>query len=140
MTRKEKVVWYFNQLSVQSLHILPDFYAREVVFEDPINRLQGIDALTAYYAKVYREVVEIRFDFSDLVEEGDNLMASWVMVARLHSQGNRQPIRLAGISHLRFSQDRVIFHRDSYDLGSMVYERVPMLGLVIRWIKSKLAL
>ncbi|WHI49643.1 hypothetical protein P3339_14310 [Microbulbifer sp. MLAF003] len=38
---------------------------------------------------------------------------------------------------VRFS-DKVFYHEDFYDMGAMVYEQVPLLGSLIRKIKSRL--
>jgi hypothetical protein len=32
---------------------------------------------------------------------------------------------------------KVVAHRDSFDMGEMVYERVALLGPIIRWIRKK---
>jgi hypothetical protein len=49
-----------------------------------------------------------------------------------------QPVEVNGVSQIRFSGDRVIYHRDYFDLGEMLYENIPLLGVVIRNIKQRL--
>jgi hypothetical protein len=46
-------------------------------------------------------------------------------------------LTIQGMSHLKFSS-RVFYHEDSYDLGAMLYEHVPILGMVTRKIKHGL--
>ncbi len=43
------------------------------------------------------------------------------------------------MAQLGVSDDSIIYHKDYYDLGEMVYEHVPILGFVIKKIKGKLA-
>jgi hypothetical protein len=46
-------------------------------------------------------------------------------------------IHTVGMAHVRFdTRDRVIFHQDYRDTG-VIYERIPFMGAVIRWIKKK---
>ncbi|MCA9791397.1 MAG: nuclear transport factor 2 family protein [Candidatus Eremiobacteraeota bacterium] len=136
MSRKERVETFFNQLRLETLDSLGEFYASEVVFEDPITRLDGVQALTDYYRAMYKEVLEISFAFTSMVEEGDSLMAAWTMRLRTRKLAGQRPIVVEGISHLRFDGERVVYHRDAFDMGAMVYEHIPILGWLIRLVKS----
>jgi hypothetical protein len=51
--------------------------------------------------------------------------------------GNRL-ISVRGVSHLQIS-DKIDFHEDFYDMGAMLYEQLPLLGNVTRWLKLRLA-
>ena len=47
------------------------------------------------------------------------------------------PIEQIGMSHVRFGPDgKIIFHTD-YGDTSVVFERVPILGSIIRWGKEQ---
>jgi hypothetical protein len=41
-------------------------------------------------------------------------------------------ITLDGTTQLGVSDDSIIYHKDYYDLGEMVYEHVPILGFVVK--------
>jgi hypothetical protein len=49
-----------------------------------------------------------------------------------------QELTLEGISQLRFADRRIIYQRDYYDLGAMLYEHLPLVGQVVRGIKRRL--
>ena len=55
-----------------------------------------------------------------------------------HPKLGSKPVFVRGISHIEFS-DRIDFHEDSYDLGEMLYDHVPVLGSGTRWLKRRLA-
>jgi hypothetical protein len=44
---------------------------------------------------------------------------------------------LRGVSHIKFN-GKVYYHHDYFDMGAFIYERVPVLGTVIRTIKNRL--
>ncbi len=47
--------------------------------------------------------------------------------------------RSVGISHLRFdTEGKIILHKDFWDAAGGLYEYLPVLGGVMRWIKSRL--
>lgn len=136
MNRKKRVETFFNHLRLETLDSLTDFYAADVVFEDPLTRLEGLSALTDYYRAMYKEVLEISFSFSTLVEENEAVMAAWCMRLRTRKLAGQRPIVVEGLSHLRFQGEKVVYHRDAFDLGAMVYEHIPVLGWLIRLVKS----
>ena len=50
-----------------------------------------------------------------------------------------ETLELRGVSHLKFRDDGKVFqHHDYFDMGEFIYERVHLLGGVIRMIKSRL--
>jgi limonene-1,2-epoxide hydrolase len=50
-----------------------------------------------------------------------------------------KPIAVDGITMLKIADDRVVYHRDYYDLGQMVYENIPLIGRLIKKIKRALS-
>ena len=55
-----------------------------------------------------------------------------------HKQLNGQkPIEVQGHSHLKMLDGQVVYHRDYLDIGSMLYEHIPVLGCAIKSIKKR---
>jgi hypothetical protein len=127
----------YRDLDKDHLHLLGDVYARDVVFIDPVHRVEGLEALTDYFRRMYEGVAEIGFDFEDVVAESDRAFLSWTMRLRHRRFRPGETLVLPGASLIRFG-GHVHFHRDYFDLGAMIYERVPLLGGAVRAIKSRL--
>jgi len=130
----------FNELDRDNMGLVEMFYAPNVRFEDPIHRIRGRNKLKAYYERMYRNVERIRFDFFDEVVQDDTHVLVWKM--RLEAKGlNRgEPVILDGTSVLKFNDDdKVVYHRDYFDMGELVYERVPILGRIVKRIKNSLS-
>ncbi len=138
MTRKQKVEHFFHQLAVDTMDSVAEFYHPEVTFEDPLATIRGTGPLRDYYAKMYQEVVEIQFHFSETVEQEDVLMTCWKMDLRTKKLNGGRMFSVVGTSLLKFQDDLVIYHRDTFDMGAFLYERVPLLGSIIRFFKSLL--
>ena len=65
-------------------------------------------------------------------------MLVWTMDATLARPAGMK-LSVAGSSLVRFTADgKVRAHRDYFDAGEMLYEKVPGLGLLIRGIKRAL--
>lgn len=137
-TQKASIEEFFNRLSADTMDCLDEFYHPRIVFEDPVGRHQGLASLRAYYAHLYREVQSIRFDFPLMVEEGDTVIARWRMFLSAKGIKRGQMIEVDGYSEVRFQDGLVIYHRDSFDMGAFLYEHLPLLGWVLRWLKKSL--
>ena len=129
----------FNQLNKDRLDLLEEIYAPDVAFRDPVHELRGLPALRDYYGRLYQGVVSCRFDFEDEVIAGQQGMLVWNMRFQ-HARFRRgEMLELRGVSHLQFHDDGKVFqHHDYFDMGAFIYERIPVLGGVIRAIKHRL--
>lgn len=137
--RHERIVKSFNDFNIDRMDVLDQFYHPEVRFLDPLGEITGLEALKSYYKNMYQNVKSIRFDFAHSVANGDNHMVTWTMIYAVDALNGGEPISIEGTSDIRFdpATNLVIYHRDYFDMGAMVYEYIPVLGRLIRYIKSK---
>lgn len=126
----------FNELDKGNLHKLSEVYSEDIRFQDPLGSAQGLDQLTHYFASAYANAISCRFEFGDAVVDGSFSVIPWVMHLR-HKRINRgKEIQVDGISHLRMADGKVCYHRDYFDAGQLLYENLPVVGGVVRWIKG----
>ncbi|HEY1079113.1 MAG TPA: nuclear transport factor 2 family protein [Bdellovibrio sp.] len=139
MDYKQKIERAFNSFTGKNLDSLNSFYASDVVFIDPVLEVRGLGRLKAYYSHAYENVKSIRFEFTDTIQEGSKVGASWIMHLQVTRLNGGKEYQVPGFSLFKFNEDGlVIFHRDYVDLGAMIYERLPLQGQIIRGIKSLL--
>ena len=120
--------------------LVSQFYSTEASFCDPVVIIKGAPAIEKYYSGLYQNVEEIKFEFAELIEAGNWVAAPWIMHLKAKKLNAGKLISVPGISHIQFesSSGKAIYHRDYFDMGAFVYEYVPVLGMVIRFIKEKL--
>ncbi len=139
MDYKQKIERAFNSFTGKNLDSLNSFYASDVVFIDPVLEVRGLSRLKAYYSHAYENVKSIRFEFTDTIQEGSKVGASWIMHLQVTRLNGGKEYQVPGFSLFNFNEDGlVIFHRDYVDLGAMIYERLPLQGQIIRGIKALL--
>ncbi len=126
----------YNRLNAQSLGLLNGLYSHDLVFEDPFHRLSGLPALTEYFTELYRHVESSSFLFENEVVQGNSAVLIWTMSLKHPRLNGGNLITLPGSTHIRF-RDKVTYHRDYFDGGAMLYEHLPLIGLVIRMIKAR---
>lgn len=129
----------FNQLNANNLNLLAEIYAADVAFRDPVHELQGLPALRAYYGRLYDGVISCQFEFRDEIIGDHQAMLAWIMRFQHARFRPNEALDLRGVSHLKFHDDGKVFqHHDYFDMGAFIYERVHLLGSVIRMIKKRL--
>ena len=77
--------------------------------------------------------------FDDVAVSGRNYYFRWTMDTRMKNLAHGKTVRTIGITMVRFdSEGRVILHQDFWDSAQGVWEHVPVMGGVIRWIRTKI--
>ena len=128
----------YRSFSLDSLGQIGEVYAEQIVFQDPLVRVEGREALQGYFKHGMQGLQYCRFEFGRQVRDAEHASVEWTM----HFQHRRihagKTCQLDGITLIQFGVDgKIIFHRDYYDMGQLIYERVPLIGRVIGWIKNK---
>jgi len=111
-------------------------YARDAYFRDGYKEVKGVDAIETYFIATTKAVVSCTFDITDVSVHEGNYYFRWVMKLTI-KRDKDNPMEQIGMSHIRFDPEgKVIFHADYWDT-SIVFERVPVLGAIIRWAKEQ---
>ncbi|KAF1010027.1 MAG: hypothetical protein GAK32_01743 [Pseudomonas fluorescens] len=128
----------FASLDKHNLHQLDSLYSQDIHFCDPLHEVQGLTALQRYFAELYDNVRHLNFDFHgfDQVAEGEGYLR-WTMSFCHPRLANGEMIRVEGCSHLLW-RDKVYRHRDYFDAGALLYEHLPLIGRMIRWLKRRM--
>jgi limonene-1,2-epoxide hydrolase len=119
---------------------LRKIYINDIYFRDPFKEIHGIPGLETYLLRDSASVSEYSMDWKDVGKSDGDYYFRWVMEVRLKRDSRKKPPVLAcGISEVRFGADgRVIFEQDYFDAASFLYERLPIIGGEIRFIKKRL--
>ncbi len=132
----ERYRQFLETLSPQTLGQLGDHVTGDVRFRDPFNDVRGVEAMTAVFDHMFNAVRDVSFHVNHAVAQGDTCMMSWTFKGVL---GNR-PWTFDGASVIRFSEDgRVAEHIDHWDAARDFYERLPVIGHLLAWIRRRLA-
>ena len=129
---------FFADVSVDSVRgLISELYAEHVWFNDTLKTMRGRDEVEEYFLKTTEHVDFIRAEVVDSAISGRNCYVRWVMDVRF--KGQTDTVQTIGMTLLRFNrQGQVVLHQDFWDSSAGFYEHLPVLGGVLRWIKSKI--
>lgn len=128
---------YFRVLHESDLSELCDLYSDQVIFKDPIHDIRGLVELEDYFTSMCADLTDCRFEYLDEVVTENTAYVKWVMHFKHPRLGNKL-ISVRGVTHLKIS-DKIDYHEDFYDMGAMLYEQLPLIGNVTRWLRLRLA-
>ncbi len=135
--RVRAVVTLFESLSPADLPGLRGVYAADARFKDPFNAVQGLPAIARIFDHMFRQLDDPRFTVRDIVAQGDALFLTWDFEFRTRGMGARS-ICIHGASHLMFDTGgQVALHRDYWDAAEELYEKLPGIGALMRWLKRR---
>jgi len=136
--RVARVVAFFEQLSPSDLVRLGEVYAADARFKDPFNEVQGVPAISAVFEHMYQALETPRFVVLDVVADGDQCFLTWDFLFRFKRFSPRVEQVVRGATHLRFAADgRIALHRDYWDAAEELYEKLPAVGALMRWLKRR---
>lgn len=128
-------VTFFEQLKPEDLARLDRFYTEDAFFKDPFNEVRGLAAIRAIFAHMFDSLEAPRFRVLDVVAQDAQCFLTWDFDFALRGR----PQRIHGASHLRLAEDgRVAYHCDYWDAAEQLWEKVPLLGAVLRWLRGRL--
>mgnify|MGYP001819194234 FL=1 len=113
-------------------------YANNAYFNDVFVELWGANAVADYLAQSADKTADIEIDVEDCVQAEGEVYLRWTM--RFETNGLRsRTVTAPGITHLRFDDGgRIAYHRDYWDGSGALAEFVPLVGGVLRSVRSSL--
>ena len=136
--RVGRLVALYEGLKPADLPALRGVYADDAHFKDPFNAVQGVAAIARIFGHMFRTLDGPRFQVLTAVAEGDSVFLTWDFHFRRRGQRGAA-MCIHGASHVRFNaQGQVAMHRDYWDAAEELYEKLPLLGVLMRWLKRRL--
>lgn len=132
--RSTRIRYAYDEVRVDNLYLLDELYDEKMVFQDPLDRTEGLHEFKIYMEAMYQYVTDIKWTYHDEIIDGDTHVLVWTMTLTTKGLNKGKPFTIDGVSHLTFGEsDKIIYHRDYFDMGEYIYERVP----VVKWFVNK---
>lgn len=135
--RVERVVRFYTQLKPGSLVSMGQVYAANASFKDPFNTVHGLPAVRRIFEHMFARYNDTRFVITDASLQGDASFMVWDFSCVSKAKAATR-LSIHGATHLRFdAHGLVAYHRDYWDAAEEVYEKLPLLGSVLRALKKR---
>lgn len=133
-----RLTHFYEALTPQSLADIEQLYAADAYFKDPFNEVHGTTAIRAIFSHMFQHVQAPRFAIKHRQMHGNEAFIVWDFYFRMKPAS--PPLCIHGASHLRFdSNGKVTYHRDYWDAAEELYEKLPVLGGLMRFLKRQVS-
>lgn len=134
----QQLVAFYQTLDNGRLTRLAQIYHPQVCLSDPVGEHHGLAVVEQYFASLLKNMRYCRFVVAQVRQFDTDALLLWRMEYAHPSLQRGADQTLEGSSYLQFRDNKVIFQRDYYDMGAMLYEKLPLLGKIIGMIKKRL--
>lgn len=133
-----RITAFFEALTPERLGELETFYTAGVYFKDPFNEVRGVSNVRDVFKHMYRALHEPRFIVTASIVDGDQCFLSWNFEFYFKRFDTRTLQTIRGGSHLKFTDGGLVdYHRDYWDAAEELYEKLPAIGKLMRWLKNR---
>ena len=129
---------FFETLAPHSVADLGRYYAADARFKDPFNDVSGLPAIAHIFTHMFQRLEQPRFVVTQQVVQGAQCFMCWEFHFGFKGLQRAQAQVILGATHLQFSaQGLVTLHRDYWDAAQELYEKLPLLGGLMRWLRRR---
>lgn len=135
-TSLDKLLDWYASLTPDTVQDAARHYAPDARFRDPFNNVRGIPAIEAIFRHMFETTENPRFIIRERMMQGEQAFVTWLFEFSL--RGKQYTVE--GASHLRFTSEGLVAeHRDYWDAAEELLQKLPIVGLPIRWLRRRLS-
>lgn len=135
----KRVVDYWQTLSAARVSAISEVYTEDAYFRDPFNEVTGVDKLKHIFSDMFVRLHEPKFTITETIHQDNRVLMVWDFTYRIKTLKPELGRKIHGSSLIRFGADgRVNYHRDYWDAAGELYEQLPLVGGLMRWLKRRM--
>jgi len=134
----QQLVQFFEQLQPQDVSRLSALYAPEARFKDPFNDVRGVPEIERIFTHMFEALDTPHFIMTERIVQGQQCFLAWDFRFRFKRFDTHTWQTIQGGTHVVFNaQGLVTLHRDYWDAAEELYEKLPVLGSLMRYLKRQ---
>ena len=134
----DQVCHFFEALTPQAVASLGTLYGPHARFKDPFYDVTGLPAIAGIFNHMFVALEAPRFVVTGRVVQGRACFLTWEFHFGFKNFKRNEPQVILGGSHLVFGADGLVaLHRDYWDAAEELYEKLPIVGALMRWLKRR---
>jgi hypothetical protein len=141
MTHRQKfkdIAHYFETISPESVGHIKNLYAPSARFKDPFNDVRGTAEIERIFQHMYVSLEAPHFVVVAQIVDGSQAFLTWEFRFKFKRFDTQTEQVVLGTTHLVLDeQGQISLHRDYWDAAEELYEKLPLVGSLMRWLKGR---
>jgi len=134
----QNLIDFFERLDPDNLKNLANIYSQEARFKDPFNDVLGVKGIESIFTHMFETLDSPRFIVTERIVQDRQCFLVWEFRFRFKRFDTESMQTIHGGSHLKFNANgQVTLHRDYWDAAEELYEKLPMVRVLMRWLKRR---
>lgn len=136
MSALDNILDWYTTLTPHSVGNVSQFYQSDAHFKDPFNDVRGVARIEAIFVHMFETTENPHFIIDQRIEQGQQAFVTWTFSFKLKGK----EYSVAGGSHFIFDdQGFVTVHRDYWDAAEELFQKLPIIGAPMRWLRRRFA-
>ncbi|MFM8609014.1 MAG: nuclear transport factor 2 family protein [Burkholderiaceae bacterium] len=134
----QRIAQWFSQLQAADVDRMGEFYTADAYFKDPFNEVRGVPAIQRIFGHMFVALHGPHFVVTERIVQGAQCFLTWEFRFRMKRFDTTTLQVIRGGSHIVLADDgRIASHRDYWDAAEELYEKLPVVGALMRWLKQR---
>ncbi len=134
----QRMVDFFEHITPDTVAELSRIYAADARFKDPFNDVIGLADIQRIFSHMFVALDQPRFVVLERVVQGPQCFLTWEFRFRFKRFSPETEQVILGATHVVFNEAGLVtLHRDYWDAAEELYEKLPVVGGVMRWLKKR---
>ncbi|MEO0047663.1 MAG: hypothetical protein RLZZ410_622 [Pseudomonadota bacterium] len=134
----QEIIQRFENLELNTIDRLLALYDAQAFFKDPFNEVIGKPAIERIFTHMFDQVDQPRFIVTKYMAMDTQISLTWEFCFNFKNAPKEQQV-IKGCTWLTLNQGLLITeHRDYWDAAEELYEKIPVLGGLMRFLKKRL--
>ncbi len=130
-------LFFENLTSKTSKENYLKIFSKNVYFEDPFQKVRGIENVCKIFDHMFENLDEPRFIVKEIISNNNIAYIQWSFMYKY--KNGKQVNSFTGVSRVEFDEEqKVVSHIDYWDSSTNVFEKIPVLRSIIKYIKNKI--
>lgn len=115
-----------------------EFYTLDAYFKDPFNEVRGLADVQRIFSHMYVALDAPHFVVTNTITQGDQCFIVWDFKFRFKRFDTVKEQTVRGCSLLKLTPEgKINFHRDYWDAAEELYEKLPVVRVLMHWLKKR---
>ena len=125
-----------ESLTASTIDALDGHLSDDVCFRDPFHATRGRAAMKRAIARLFAAATNVSFRIDDHAAVSNRIYFHWRLSAILRGRD----WQVQGVTKVAFDETgKVSSHEEYWDAATQLYERMPLIGPLLRYLRRKVA-